>query len=312
MSRRTAVGFVLLGAVWGSSFPAVRAGVQEAPPVLFAALRFDAIAVFMLGFAVLAGGRWRPRRTDLAGILAAGALVIGLHNILWFVGQQHVTSAVAAVVIATVPILAAGFSRLVLPSERLAVLGLVGLSLGFLGTLVVAEPNPETLTAGRAVGVGLVFASAVALALGTVLVQWARTDLPVVALQGWAMVVGALSMHLASLGLGEPQAVEWTSTVVLSLLYLVPIAGCFGYLLYFHLLDELGSVELTLVNYVIPVFAALVGWLALAEGLDASTVVGFVLVAVGFVLVKRRALRSRLRQRTSSAPSGRTESRKES
>ena len=47
------------------------------------------------------------------------------------------------------------------------------------------------------------------------------------------MVVGALSMHLASLGLGEPQAVEWTSTVVLSLLYLVPIAGCFGYLLSF-------------------------------------------------------------------------------
>ncbi|WP_290817890.1 hypothetical protein [Halovivax sp.] len=117
----------------------------------------------MLGFAILAGGRWRPRRSDLAGILAAGALVIGLHNVLWFVGQQYITSAVATVVIAAVSILAAGFSRL-------AVLGLVGLGLGFLGTAVVAEPNPETLTASRAVGVGLVFASAVALALGTVLV----------------------------------------------------------------------------------------------------------------------------------------------
>ncbi len=311
MSRRNAVGFVMLGAVWGSSFPAVRAGVQEAPPVLFAAIRFDAIAVFMLGFAVLAGGRWRPRRADLAGIVAGGALVIGLHNVLWFVGQQYVTSAVAAVVIATVPILAAGFSRFVLPSERLAVLGLVGLGLGFLGTVVVAEPSLATLTGTRAIGVGLVFASAVALALGTVLVQWTRTELSVVALQGWAMVAGAIMMHLASLGLGEPQAIEWTPTVVLSLVYLIPIAGCFGYLLYFHLLDELGSVELTLVNYVIPVFAALVGWLALAEGLELSTVAGFVLVATGFTLVKRRALRSLLRRRVSAAPTGRADSREE-
>ena len=311
MSRRNAIGFLLLGAIWGSSFPAVRAGVLEAPPVLFAALRFDAIAVFVLALAVVTGGRWRPRREDLAAILAGGILVVGLHNVLWFVGQQYVTSAVAAVVIATVPILAAGFSRLVLPSERLAIVGLVGLGLGFLGTAVVAEPNPETLTATHAVGVGLVFASAVALALGTVLVQFARTDLPVVSLLGWSMAVGAISMHLASLAIGEPQAVEWTPTVVISLVYLVPIAGCLGYLLYFHLLDQLGSVELTLVNYVIPVFAALVGWLALAEGLAPSTVAGFVLVVAGFVLVKRRALRSILRRRASATPSGRTGSRED-
>ena len=311
MSRRHAIGFVLLGAIWGSSFPAVRAGVQEAPPVLFAALRFDAIAVFILALALVTGDRWRPCREDLAGILAGGVLVVGLHNILWFVGQQYITSAVAAVVIATVPILAAGFSRLVLPSERLAVVGIVGLGLGFLGTAVVAEPNPETLTVTHAVGVGLVFASAIALALGTVLVQLARTDLPVVALQGWAMAVGAITMHVASLAVGEPQAVEWTPTVVLALAYLVPIAGCLGYLLYFHLLDQLGSVELTLVNYVIPIFAALVGWLALAEGLAPSTVAGFVLVVAGFILVKRRALRSLLRRHAAATPSGRSGSRED-
>ncbi|WP_290817888.1 hypothetical protein [Halovivax sp.] len=58
-------------------------------------------------------------------------------------------------------------------------------------------------------------------------------------------------------------------------------------------------------------FAALVGWLALAKGLDGSTVAGFVLVAVGFVLVKRRVLRSPLRRRISAAPSGQTGSREE-
>ncbi|WP_254864245.1 DMT family transporter [Halovivax gelatinilyticus] len=297
MSRRNAAGFVLLSAVWGTSFPAVRAGVQEAPPVLFAALRFDAMAILVLGLALVVDGRWRPRRADIGGILAGGVLIVAVHHAFLFAGQQYVTSAVAAVVVATVPILAAGFSRFVLPSERLSLLGLVGLGLGFLGTAVVADPNPATLTAVHAIGVGLVFASAVALALGTVLVQWTRTDMPVLAMQGWMMLAGAPLLHAASLGLGEPQSVTWTPTVVIALAYLVPVAGVGGYLLYFHLLDELGSVELTLVNYVLPVFAALVGWVALGEGLEVPTVVGFAIVAIGFALVKRRALQSLLRRR---------------
>ncbi|WP_247730021.1 DMT family transporter [Halovivax limisalsi] len=296
MSRRSALGFVLLAVVWGSSFPAVKVGVEHAPPVLFAALRFDGIALFVLAVAVLAGGRVLPGRADLAGIVAGGVLVVGLHNLLWFLGQQSVTSAVGAVVIATVPILAAGFSRVLLPDERIGIIGLAGLALGFLGTAIVARPTGATLSGPHAIGVGLIFVSAVAMALGTVLVQSTRSDLPVAAMQGWMMVLGAAVMHAASLGLGETQAVAWTPRVGLALAYLVLIAGTVGYLLYFHLLDALGSVELTLVNYVIPVVAAATGWLVLDEGIEVTTVVGFVVVLAGFALVKRRALRSLLRR----------------
>lgn len=290
MRYRTAAVFLLVGAIWGTSFPAVRAGVQVAPPVLFAALRFDATALLVLGYAIARGDRWRPRRTDSGSILAGGALLVAAHHALLFAGQQYVTSAVAAVVVATIPILTAGLSRLLLPSERLAILGGVGLALGFLGTAIVANPDAAGLESASSLGVGLVLASALAFALGAVLIQRTRSDLPVAALQGWMMLVGAPLLHAASLALGEPQSVEWTAGAAIALLYLVPVAGGLGYLLYFALLDRLGSVELNLVSYVIPVFAALVGWLALAEGLEPATVAGFAVIAVGFALIKRRAL----------------------
>lgn len=298
MGSRNAIAFVLVAALWGTSFPAVRAGVQTVPPVLFAALRFDGVALLVLGYAIAAGARWRPRRDEWAGIVAGGLLLVATHHALLFAGQQYVTSAVAAVVVSTIPILTAALSRALLPSERLTVLTVGGLVLGFSGAAIVADPDPDALRSAATVGVALVFASALAFALGTVLIDRFRTGLPVPALQGWMMVVGAPALHLASVALGEPQSVEWTPRAIVALAYLIPVAGGLGYLLYFDLLDRVGSIELNLVSYLIPVFAALVGWFALDEALRSTTIVGFAVVAAGFAIVKRRALRSLVARKT--------------
>ncbi|WP_436346490.1 DMT family transporter [Natronorubrum sp. FCH18a] len=290
MRHRTPLTFLLVGAIWGTTFPAVRAGVEVVPPVLFAAIRFDVTALLILGYAAARGRRVRPRRGEWAGILAGGTLLIALHHALLFAGQQYVTSAVAAVVVATVPILTAGLSRLLLPSTALGAVGAVGLGLGFLGTAIVADLDPSALYTAESLGVVLVLAAAVAFALGAVLTQRTRTELPVASLQGWMMLAGAPILHVASLSLSEPQSVEWTPTAALALLYLVPIAGGLGYLLYFDLLDRIGSVELNLVSYLLPVFAAFVGWFALNEALKPTTIAGFVVVAIGFALIKRHAL----------------------
>ena len=281
---------MLVGAIWGTTFPAVRAAVDVIPPVLFAAIRFDATALLILGYAAVRGYRIRPTRGEWVSILAGGVFLIALHHALLFAGQQYVTSAVAAVIVATVPILTAALSRLLLPSTALGVVGVFGLGLGFLGTAIVANPDPAALYTAESLGIALIFAAAIAFALGAVLTQRTRTELPVASLQGWMMLAGAPVLHAASLSLGEPQSVEWTPAALLALGYLVPIAGGLGYLLYFDLLDRIGSVEINLVSYLLPVFAALVGWLALDEGLEPTTVIGFIVVAVGFGLVKRRAL----------------------
>lgn len=109
------------------------------------------------------------------------------------------------------------------------------------------------------------------------------------------MLGGAALMHLISAGVGESVAdVTLTPVAVASLAYLAVAASAGGFLVYFDLLERLGPIEINMVSYVAPVFAALSGWLFLQETITATTVGGFLLILTGFGLLKRRAIADEL------------------
>jgi drug/metabolite transporter (DMT)-like permease len=120
--------------------------------------------------------------------------------------------------------------------------------------------------------------------------------MPIESMEAWSMLGGALLMHLVSLGLGESfAAVEWTNPAALAaLLYLALGASALGFLVYFRLLDLLGPIEINLVSYVAPVFAALSAWAFLDEWPSWTTAAGFVLIFAGFLFIKWRAIRDEL------------------
>jgi probable blue pigment (indigoidine) exporter len=294
---RNAGLFLVLAAAWGSSFVAISAGLEHFPPVLFAALRYDIAGVIMLAYAMYAVDHWRPAGRDEWATIAVGAvLLIAAYHVFLFVGQQHTTAAAAAVLVSLSPVLTAGFARALVPSDALSPVGVVGVLVGLLGVAVVVQPDPANLLATDAVAKFLVFCAAAAFALGSVLTRRIDASLPIETMEAWSMLGGAVLMHLVSLGLGEPFAPgTWTEPEAIgALAYLALIASALGFLLYFDLLERLGAVEINMVSYVAPVFTAIVGWLYLGEVVDAMTVTGFVLIAVGFVLVKRRAIRTEL------------------
>jgi drug/metabolite transporter (DMT)-like permease len=113
------------------------------------------------------------------------------------------------------------------------------------------------------------------------------------------MLVGAVILHVGSVARGEAFALSgWTMSTLAAFAYLVVLSGVVGFLLYFELLDRVGPSELNLVSYLQPVVAALVSWAVLGQVLGSTAVVGFAIVFVGFVLLKRDALRCFLRART--------------
>jgi len=183
------------------------------------------------------------------------------------------------------------FARAHLPGERLEVTGVVGLALGLSGVALIAGADVGAFLTGEPVGELLVLLAVAAFALGSVLTEGSDAELPVPTMEAWAMLVGAVVLHASSALAGESVAtVRWTPGALLSLAYLALAASALGFLLYFDLLSRLGSVEINLVSYVVPVFAATVGWLLLGEVVDPGTAAGFLLVVLGFALIKRRAL----------------------
>lgn len=297
MARYRTVGlFILLSVIWGLSFVASRAAVQNIPPMLLAAIRFDIAGLVVLGYAVSTTEQWRPRsRADWVVIGLGATFFVALHHAFLYAGQQYVTSAVAGSIISLDPILAAAFARVLLPEHRISMTGSVGLGLGILGVGIIADPDPGRLLSADVRGVILVFLAAAAFALGAVLTERFRTELPVQSMQAWMMILGASMLHIASFTAPSSiSALQWTTSALIGLAYLALVAGGAGYLLYFELLDQVGSVEINLVGYTAPVFAAIGGWLFLGEALDLGTAIGFCSIVIGFVLIKRDAFRAEM------------------
>ena len=294
---RNAALFLALAAAWGSAFVAIKAGLDAGfEPVLFAAVRYDVAGVLMLAYAAYAADDWLPRsRADWTVVGIAAVFLIAAYHAFLFVGEQQTTSAVAAVVVSLSPVLTTGFARAFLPSERLSLGGIGGLLLGLVGVVVLSNPEPSNLLGGSTVGVLLVFAASTCFALGGVLTQRVDDDLDVETMEAWAMVLGALLMHAASLARGETQTIPRSMDALYAIGYLSLVASAAGFLVYFELLERLGPIEINLVSYVAPVFAAVVGLLVLAEPITANTVAGFAVIFAGFCLLKRRALAAELR-----------------
>jgi len=299
MATRKSVGlFVLLATAWGTAFVAIKAGLDVFPPVLFAAIRYDVAAVLMVAYAARTSDYWLPRtRADWLTVLVEGVLLIGLYNAFLFVGQQGVTSGVAAILVATTPLLSTAFSRLILPSERLSLPNLVGVLVGLVGVGLVARPDTSLAGGGGVVPSVLILLAAVTVALGSVLVQRLGGGISSVGMVAWANVIGAAVLHAISAGLPSESVTQarLTTVGVVAVLYLAVFASAIGYVIYFDLLERLGAVQINFVTYAVPVVAAVTGWLLLDERLAALDAAGFLVIFAGFVVLKRDALRSELR-----------------
>ncbi|QZX99357.1 DMT family transporter [Halobaculum rubrum] len=316
--NRDALGFLTLAALWGTAFVATKAALAEFPPVLLGALRFDIAAAVLIAVAVASGRRLRPAGWgDLAPILAGGAFSIGLHHALLFTGQQYVPSAVAATLLGLIPVLTPVAARVLRPDERIDAVGAVGLLVGFAGLILIADPDVGRLPlvgggtggTGGAGGVGsgalaanagalFVFGSAVAWVAGAVTTREDDATLGPLALQAWMAAVGALLLHVAAAVLGQSAvALDPSTTGLAWLAYLAVVPGAGGFLLYFRLLDRLGPIRAGLLEYAIPPFAALFGFVVLSETLAANTAWGFVCIFAAFVLVQREPIRAALRRR---------------
>lgn len=292
---RDAMLFLVLAFFWGTAFVAIGVGLDYLPPLLFASLRYDIAGVLMLLYAAGVSKAWRPRsRADWTTVAISAILLIALYNAFLFTGQQVVTSGVAAILIAMNPILATGFSRVLLTDERLSAVGVVGLLLGFIGVGLVAAPSPSNVTNTHLLASAFVFVAALCVASGSVLMQRTESDISTEATVAWACIFGAIVLHLLSFGLPTESLADATinARAIGALLYLSVFASAVGYFIYFRLLDRLGAIEINLVSYATPVFAAVFGWIVLREVLTLQTIIGFLVIFLGFVLMKRRAIAS--------------------
>jgi drug/metabolite transporter (DMT)-like permease len=287
VTRRSAVLlFAGLATMWGLSFPAITVGLRDLPPVLFAAFRYDVAAVLLLayvGATASPGDRLPTKRRDVGAVLAGGAFLVAANGLL-FIGQQTVPSGVAAILQGLVPILTTLWALLLLDQE-LTPTGAAGILLGFVGVGLIVRPDPANLLAADLLGKFII------VALGGVLVDRAKPTIASTALTGWSMALGGLLLHAGSLAAGESLVgATFSRTAVGAVVYLGVFSTALAFVIYFTILERYGALETSLVAYLVPVVATIAGVVLLDETITLATVGGFVVVFLGFALLKRREL----------------------
>ena len=297
---RDAALFVLLAVLFGGAFVAIKTGLRELPPLLFAGLRFDVGAAALLAYLVATRPRsaWLPRgRDDLLGIGVAGLFLVALNNGLLFLGQGSTTPAMASIMYGLNPVLAPVIAWWLL-GDRLSRLGTLGIGVALAGVVIIVQPSPSTVADASVLGQLLVAGAAGAVALGSVLLQRVDPGMDRVPLTAWAMAVGALVLHGVSLAAGEsPASVVGIGPVTAASVLVVGVPStAVAYAIHFGLLERVGAVRANLVAYAVPVVAALLGWLLLGAAVSGWTVLGFAVVVAGFGLIERRTLRRELRR----------------
>jgi len=154
-------------------------------------------------------------------VLVGGAFIIGAHHAFLFAGQRYVTGGVAAVLLGLVPVVTPALTRLVSTDEEFTAATALGVALGFVGVVVIADPDPANIT-DSVLGVSLVLASALVFAVAAVVTHSRSPSMPFLATQAWMMAVGAVVLHAAVLVVPGQSfaAATWTPSALVALAYL--------------------------------------------------------------------------------------------
>lgn len=297
-SRQTRIllAFATVYLVWGSTYLAIRVGVQELPAVLFAGVRFLIAAPLMLAFAWLMGDRLpRNRRDWLVITFTALAMLVGANGLVTW-SEQWVESNQAALIIATSALWMAGLGSLGSAGERPAKLAMLGLLLGLLGVAVLVGSGFSSGHAPLSAYLALLI-SPLLWAAGSVYAR--RHPLSCSPWMASALQMGVTGVVMTTLGLLRGEAGQWipTAPALAALFYLALFGSCVAYGAYHWLVHEVTPAQLGTYAYVNPAVAVLLGAWLLDERLQAMQWLGTLAILGGVLLVTLDA--SRLARRAS-------------
>lgn len=281
--------------VWGAAYVLIRQGlIDGATPLAYAAARYGLSALVFVAIAAVRGSPRPHRRELLVSATVGGTLLLAFYGGLLYWGEQFTSGGYAAVLASTVPLLTAGFGFLLLSTERLGSLGLLGMAVGFVGSTLLVVPDLTGSLPGVWPGPLFVLGAMVSAALGTVLLRrWARGPQGLWQI-GSQFATAALLLGAVSLVLPTPESLGTGPGVLLPLLLLVGLSSVVGYFAYFRLHHRVGPVRANIVAYLAPLVGLGLGAILLAEPITAWEVAGVAVVFVGVTVVlwdARRAVR---------------------
>lgn len=286
-SRSTWLVFVALAGMWGSSYLFIKIGVETLTPLTLVTGRLFFGLVLLIAAVAIARERLPRERRMYRHLIVMSILnvVIPFFLITW--AEQTTSSALAAILNATVPLFTIVFAASFLHDEPITVNRVVGLAIGFVGVVVIVSQR-LVLDDGDIAGEIALIGSSISYGIGNVYnrrnVRGLRPMIPALFQVGFAFAIVAV----LALIFEKPLETEITRDGLFAVVWLGVLGSGFAYLAYFRILGEWGATRTSMVAYLLPIVGITLGVVVLGETVDARVLAGTALVIGGVALVNSR------------------------
>ncbi len=281
---------VTLSLVWGGSFYFVEILVDTLSPMTIVFLRVALAAAFLWIYIA-------ANKISVPGTLDAwrAFFIMGLLNnvipftlIVW--GQTIISSSLASIMNATVPMFAVVLAAILLKDENITALKIAGVIVGFIGTFSIIAPDLKSFDTGNTLAQLAILGAALSYAFAGIFGRrFHRMGIHPVTTAAGQVTASAVLTFPAMMLIDQPSMVAFPElSVLFALMALALLSTAFAYILYFRILAIAGATNLSLVTFLIPAWASLLGIWLLAEKLSINQIIGVAIIALGLSLIDGR------------------------
>ena len=282
MTRRGLVLFGLMSVIWGIPYLFIRVAVAEITPATLVLARTSIAAAILLPIAfarvdlrpVLARWRW---------VVAFAAVEIAIPWVALGSAEQHLSSSLTGLLVAGVPLVGTAFALATGGADRLGRAGLLGLLIGLVGVAAIVGADYATSDPTALVQIAVVV---VGYAVGPAILARRLGGLPTVGVMALSLALCAV-VYIPIAAVQLPSVVP-SANVIAAVVILAVVCTAAAFIVFAALIDEVGPVRATVITYVNPAVAAVLGVLVLREDFSPAMGIGFALVILGSTLATRR------------------------
>lgn len=279
--------YSILCLIWGSTWIAIKFGLDDAPPFWLASFRFLLAALILFIANRFQGSRYPSNPRELARLAIPGIFMFGLSYLFVYWSEVHIDSALTSVLFASFPFFVAAFSVMMIPEERLGKIGWIGLVIGFSGIILIfyeSLAEASFVLAGSVLAIG----GAASSAFGTVYIRAKLRKYDISMAISLQMTIGAVIITLAAFIFEPIGTFNFTAKSVCSVLYLALVGTVGAFLGYYWLLKRIKTIHVSLIAFITPILAILIGNLLRGEILGTYATIGTVLILGGILLIFKR------------------------
>lgn len=275
--------FSLICFIWGSTWLAIRIGLETLTPLFSSGLRFILASLLILLWMRVKGMEFQKDKisTRLYLIMGIFSFVIPFGLVYW--AEQFVPSGLAAVLFAVYPFFVVLFSYLLIPSQTIGFAKIIGIIIGFAGILVIFSDDLSRDITSYLLGMSAVVVSGMMQACIAVIIKKYGQHLNPLTMNFFPMAIAGVLLLLIGILFEDLGNLDFNTNAVLSIFYLAFFGSIVTFTSYYWLLKRVNVILLSLMAFITPIVALILGWLVYNEQLTTSHFWGSMLVLTGLL-----------------------------